>query len=72
MRVEIEDFKTGWYGIAIGMDNDQIEKMIGALKRLQKTKEHFHFRSDFKGERGVADIEFYLMKNGSKSNMEID
>jgi len=72
MEVKIEDFKTGWYGITVGLKDDQIDKIINALKLLKKSKDHFHFRSNYVGEGGVGDIEFFWMENSSRDNMEID
>jgi len=59
MRVEIEDFKTGWFGLTVGIKSSEVDLLLNALKKLKKTDGHFHMRSDYKGNGGVADIEFY-------------
>jgi hypothetical protein len=72
MKVEIEDFKTGWYGINLGLKTSQIDDLIKGLESLKKTKSHFHYRSDFSGEGGVGDIEFYWADDNEKDNMKLD
>lgn len=72
MNVQVEDFKTGWFGITIGLKKKDIDQMIKCLKRLQSTKDHFHFRSTGKTEKGVSDVEFFWADDNSSDNMEID
>ena len=59
MKADIEDFKTGWYGITLGLNDAEIDQLINTLVALKKEKTHFHFRSEFKGEGGIGDIELY-------------
>ena len=58
MIAEIEDFKTGWYGVYLRFSAEEIEKLIESLRSLQnKSSGHFHFvdlDSDNKG--GIADV----------------
>ena len=71
MHVEIEDFKTGWYGIGIGIRENEIDILIEQLKKMKQEKtQHFHLSSEFEGDGGIGDIEFYLQKEG-KDNMQI-
>ena len=72
MRINIEDFKTGWYGLDIGLKNDEIDLFIDALKNLKQNKDHFHIRSDCDGSGGVNDIEFYYQDKNTKNNMKLD
>ncbi len=72
MRVEIEDFKTGWFGLTVGIKNSEVDLLINALKKIKNTKGHFHFRSDHNGSGGVADIEFYAQNEDEPNNMELD
>lgn len=72
MHVTIEDFKTGWCDIFIGLKDDQIDQMINALKNLKTSKSHFHFRGVYTGESGVADIEFSWIDNSVTDNMELE
>jgi hypothetical protein len=72
MKIELEDFKTGWYGITCGLKSDQIDSLINRLKELKENHGHFHFRSNYKGAGGVGDIEFYWEEDGSPDNMGLD
>lgn len=60
MYANLEDFKTGWYGLSLGLSEDEIDNLVAALQRLKSTKNHFHFRSNFEGAGGLGDIEIYL------------
>ena len=72
MRAEIEDFKTGWFGLTIGIKKDEIDQLISALNNLKKSDGHFHLRSDFNGSGGVGDIELYMQNTQEESNLELD
>ncbi|HTZ41487.1 MAG TPA: hypothetical protein VMB77_15135 [Syntrophales bacterium] len=64
MYVEIEDFKTGWYGITVGLSKAEINKLIERLEFLRDNNDqHFHIRSNYEGIGGVGDIEIYFQKN---------
>ena len=64
MNVELENYETGWYGIKIGMKENEIDIMIEKLKLIKKEKDrHFHLSSSFEEESGVADIEFFFQKD---------
>lgn len=71
MYVELEDFKTGWYGIGIGLREKEIDILIEQLIRLKADKkQHFHISSEFEGDGGVGDMEFYIHED-EKDNMYI-
>ena len=72
MHAKLEDFHTGWYGLTLGLKREEIDKLIAALIHLKKEKDHFHFRSDFEQDGGVADIEFYFLPEDKNSNLEIE
>ncbi|MBL0251073.1 MAG: hypothetical protein IPQ26_10665 [Elusimicrobia bacterium] len=71
MRLEMEDFKTGWIKINIGLKKVEIDRLIDLLRMLKKGDEHFHFASDYEGDKGVGDIEFYVKADEQPDNMEI-
>ena len=71
MKAEIEDFKTGWYGISIGLKSENIDTFIQALQKLKHTKSHFHLRGDYEGVGGIGDIEIYWEQESDADNMEI-
>jgi hypothetical protein len=59
MLAKLEDFKTGWFGLEVGLTDDDITALIERLTTLRKHKGHFHARSNFSGQGGIGDIEFY-------------
>ncbi len=71
MYAELEDFKTGWYGIRISIREKEIDILIEQLKKLKREKnQHFHLSSTFEGESGVGDIEFSMQEDG-QDNMYV-
>ncbi len=72
MKVQIEDFQTGWYGLSIGVKKGDIKALITALKQLEENQGHFHLTSDMVGDGGVADIEIFLQEESEVNNIEID
>lgn len=72
MQANLEDFKTGWYGLTLGLKSKDIDQLIATLRDLKKEKTHFHFRSRFEGSGGVGDIEFYYQTDDQPNNLEIE
>jgi len=73
MKTSIQDFKTGWYGIAIGLKASEIDQFIQNLDLLRaKNSEHFHARSSFRGPGGIGDIEFYLVPEDAQDDLLFD
>ena len=72
MQAKLEDFATGWSGLAIGLSDQDIALLIDKLKALRSSKGHFHARSDFSGTPGVGDIEFYWVESGSDTNLVLE
>ncbi|MBL0380060.1 MAG: hypothetical protein JKP90_10420 [Desulfofustis sp. PB-SRB1] len=71
MFVEIEDFKTGWFGVSIGLKNDEIEQLIERLRLLHNgSSSHFHLTNNNGEAGGIYDIEIYVSENDSH-NMKI-
>ncbi len=71
MKAHLEDFKTGWFGLTLGVDPEEIDMLIAALHHLKASKEHFHCRSECEGKGGIGDIEFYFLDKKSPGNLEI-
>ncbi|MBI5747839.1 MAG: hypothetical protein HZA00_01850 [Nitrospinae bacterium] len=72
MHIELEKFKTGWYEIFIGIQEDEIDTLIENLRLLKTNKDqHFHISSDYEGEGGIGEIEFYVQEEDEESNMKI-
>lgn len=73
MRLELEDFKTGWFGLHIGLRPSEIDKMIGSLQYLRDSDvEHRHFHispSNFEGPTpAIGDIEFFVLPEDETGN----
>jgi hypothetical protein len=69
----LEDFKTGWYGVAIYLREEEIDVLIEHLAELKQSKgQHFHvsISGDCEGEGGIADIEFNVQE-GERDDMHI-
>ncbi len=72
MKVEIENFQTGWYGITLGVNENDIDRLIELLTYLKNnTDQHFHISSDYEGDGGVGDIEIYVQNEDEPDNMNI-
>ena len=57
MKAELSDFKTGWHGLSLELSINEIDQLIKALGSIKNGSGHFHFRSSFRGEAGLGDIE---------------
>jgi len=72
MYVIIENFKTGWHGITIGIKHDEIDILIERLNLIKnKPEQHFHISSNYVGDGGIGDIEIYILPEDQNSNMFI-
>jgi hypothetical protein len=61
MRATIEDFKTGWFGITLGVKKSELDLLINRLQALKgDPTQHFHLSADFTGSGGVGDIEIFV------------
>jgi hypothetical protein len=72
MHAELDNFGTGWYGVMLGLKEDEIDHLIAALNELKREKTHFHFRSEFKGDGGIGDVEIYYLRDEQLDNMELE
>ena len=70
MRVEQDDFGTGWFQLHIAIRNEEIDSLIELLNGLKSDpQQHFHLSSDYAGEGGIGDIEFYIQGDDEQDNM---
>ena len=70
MRVEQDDFGTGWSQIHFGIKKDEIDCLIELLKVLKTDdSQHFHLSSSYEGENGIGDIEFYIQDVNEEDNI---
>ncbi len=61
MRVEIEDYKTGWMSIGICLKKEDIVSLIRALEKLKDSEvgQHFHISNlRQEGGQGIFSVEF--------------
>lgn len=72
MRAELEQWESGWYGLALGMSAAEIDRLITQLSKLKADPDqHFHISSDYKGKAGLGDIEVYVKSPEEKDNMHL-
>lgn len=74
MKVDFDDFGTGWYGISVGLNTGDIDRLIELLGLLRSGDlDHFHaFSREFENQdRGIADIEFRKLSIDKAPNMEL-
>ena len=72
MRIDIEDYKTGWYGVSVRVNLEEIDSIISLLKQIKKDPmQHFHISSTFEGHRGISDIGFYLAGDDLEDNCQL-
>ena len=61
MRVEICDYKTGWFDVEIYLKRHDIENLIRALNELSGSEDGQHFpicNKQLEGPKGICVIEF--------------
>ncbi len=72
MRIELEDFGTGWYQLHVALKEQDIDSLVAQLLMLKDNKDqHFHASSDYEGEGGIGDIEFYVQSADEQDNLMI-
>jgi hypothetical protein len=70
MHTKLQDWKNGWFGVELGVSNDEIDSLIALLGMLKKEPDqHFHLSSDYKGVTGVGDITVYVQAPDEPNNM---
>ncbi len=72
MQAKLEDFGTGWFGLTLGLSDRDITALIERLTDLRDSRGHFHARSEFSGEGGVGDIEFYWTEEDRSGALSIE
>ena len=72
MHITLKDFKTGWTGLQVGITDAEIPVLIERLRGLQRSRSHFHLRSDFTASGGVGDVEIYWEEPDAASSLKIE
>lgn len=71
MHAELEDFKTGWYGVTIYLREGEIDLLIEQLAELRRSKDqhsHVSISGDSEAEGGIAYTEFKVQE-GEQDDM---
>lgn len=73
MKSRLENFKTGWVGVAFSLDTLEVSTLIELLTSLKSGQlEHFHFTAtDFSAAEGIVDVEFSLKGEDEEDNMSV-
>ena len=72
MQITLENFKTGWFGLMVGITDAEIPVLIERLQKLQRSRGHFHLRSDFSGNGGVGEVEIFLAEQDPAHSLRIE
>ncbi len=73
MKVNMNDFGTGWFGVEVGVKKEEIDQLIKLLSELKEG--HFdHFTIANKSETqpsGIENFEIFLIDKRNEDNMQI-
>jgi len=72
VHIQIEQFESGWYGLALGLSTTDVDRLIAALGKLKRDQGHFHLRGDLSGSGPIADLELYLQTADVEENLRLD
>ncbi len=72
MKAKLSDFKTGWQGLSQELSTREIDQLILALGSIRNGSGHFHFRSSFRGEAGIGDIEISCSGQSQCHDLELE
>jgi len=71
MHSKLADWKNGWFGVELGLTEEEIDHVISLLEMLKKDPDqHFHLSSDYKAAGGLGDLLVYVQAPKEVSNME--
>ena len=70
MKVDFTSYDSGWFDLAIGMTELEIDMLIANLTKLKSDPDQrFHLAGDHTGKASLGDIEFYREDTPEKHNM---
>jgi hypothetical protein len=59
MRLGLDDWKNGWFGVDVALAPSEIDELIDRLRLLQEDPaQHFHLSSKYAGSGGVGQVTF--------------
>lgn len=71
MRISLEGYETGWFGVKIALKDEDIDRLIKSLLFLKNRSDpetHFHISNSCEDDSRVADIEFYTQLPEEETN----
>lgn len=71
MKVDVNQFDSGWFGISMALSTHDIDRLVGLLNDLRQAKiTHFHAHSTLLegAEPSVAEMEIYLASDDEPGN----
>lgn len=72
MKIELEDYGTGWFAATIYMTRNDVDTLIEKLQRLKaKQFEHFTINKSNNERADLESIEFYLCTEKEIDNADI-
>lgn len=61
MRLGLDDWKNGWFGVDVALVPSEIDELIDLLRMLKEDPEqHFHLSSKYAGSGGVGQVTFFV------------
>lgn len=61
MRLGLDDWKNGWFGVDVALHPSEIDELIELLRMLKEDPEqHFHLSSNYSGGGGVGQVTFFV------------
>ena len=72
MKITLNPYGNGWCDLVIGLKRAEIDELIRSLHMLKSVPDHFHGHATFKGDGGVADIEFSVIPDDAQDNTRLD
>jgi hypothetical protein len=72
MKVEREDFESGWSDISVKLSRNEVDRAIELLRELKEGNiGHFHMASRHDDDSRISDIEFSIAGEEEKHNMDL-
>jgi len=71
MRADLNDWKNGWFGVALELTPREVDRLIELLLMIKAdpTNQHFHISSDYKAADGLGDIEISMKADDRPHNL---
>nr|WP_319490255.1 hypothetical protein [uncultured Desulfobacter sp.] len=67
MHIKLNDFKTGWYSLEMGLSEKDIDELINSLIELKRRKSHLQIVCSDKTP-ALENLEIYWAEDSEKTN----